>query len=102
MSFRRILDGGRQLEPVAEARQELAGAEDLHAGRSQLDRQRQRIERAAESDDVGHVLRRKLEVALRGLRASDEERDGRRRARRVLAVPLGQSQGADRELMLTR
>ncbi|TML03229.1 MAG: hypothetical protein E6G38_10610, partial [Actinobacteria bacterium] len=101
VAFRGVLDGGRQLEPVAETRQQLAGAEDLHAGRGQLDRERQRIERGAEGDDVGHVLRRQLEVALRRLRAGDEECDGRRSSRRLLVVPLRrQRQRADRKLVL--
>jgi hypothetical protein len=101
VAFRRILDGGGQLEPLAEARQQLAGAEDLDPCRGQLDRERQRVERGAERDDVGHVVRRKLEVALRGLGTGDEESDGRRRARGLLVVAFArQRQGADRKLVL--
>ena len=101
VSFRRVLRGGGQLEPVAEARQKLAGAENLDAGCCQLDRERQGVERGAEGDDVGHVLRRELEVALGGLRPSDEEGDGRRSARRLFIIRFArEGQRADRKLVL--
>src|SRR6266480_2358159 len=101
VAFRRILDGGGQLEPLAEACKQLAGAQDLYASRGQLDRERQRVERSAEGDDVGDVLCRELEVALRSLRAGDEERDSGCRTCRLIVVPFpGQRQRANRKLVL--
>jgi hypothetical protein len=90
----------QELEPVAEAREQVLGPQQLHPRRDQLDGERQAVQAAA---DLRHRLRVVLpdrEAGTYGPRPLDEEAHGVVGAHLVEGAVAGEAQRVDRELVL--